>query len=208
MSSIPGSGRSPGGRNGSPLQYSCLESPVDRGAWRAAIQKSCKESEPTEHTCTHSCFTAWWWFLLYSKANQPYIHMHPLFFWTLFPFRPPKGTGQSSLCCAVVLISYLFYTQQCMYVSPNLPIHLIPSSPRGIHTFVLYICVSISALHIGSPVPFLQILHICINIQYFSLSSFCMPVFRSIHVSANSTFSYVFLKQLIERQFSYHQFIH
>ena len=33
---IPGSGRSPGERNGNPLQYSCLENPMDRGAWRAA----------------------------------------------------------------------------------------------------------------------------------------------------------------------------
>ena len=30
---IPGSGRSPGGGNGNPLQYSCLENPMDRGAW-------------------------------------------------------------------------------------------------------------------------------------------------------------------------------
>ena len=35
--SIPGSGRSPGGGNGSPLQYSCLENPVDRGAWQATV---------------------------------------------------------------------------------------------------------------------------------------------------------------------------
>ena len=34
--SMPGSGRSPGGGNGNPLQYSCLENPMDRGAWRAA----------------------------------------------------------------------------------------------------------------------------------------------------------------------------
>ena len=32
-SSIPGSGRSPGGGNGSSLQYSCVENPMDRGAW-------------------------------------------------------------------------------------------------------------------------------------------------------------------------------
>ena len=32
---IPGSGRSPGGGNGYPLQYSCLENPVDRGTWWA-----------------------------------------------------------------------------------------------------------------------------------------------------------------------------
>ena len=33
--SIPGLGRSPGEGNGNPLQYSCLENPMDRGAWRA-----------------------------------------------------------------------------------------------------------------------------------------------------------------------------
>ena len=33
VGSIPGSGRSPGEGNGNPLQYSCLENPLDRGAW-------------------------------------------------------------------------------------------------------------------------------------------------------------------------------
>ena len=35
--SVPGLGRSPGEGNGSALQYSCLESPMDRGAWWAAV---------------------------------------------------------------------------------------------------------------------------------------------------------------------------
>ena len=34
---IPGSGRSPGGGRGGPLQYSCLENPMDRGAWRVVV---------------------------------------------------------------------------------------------------------------------------------------------------------------------------
>ena len=34
---IPGSGRSPGGGNGNPLQYSCLKNPIDREAWRATV---------------------------------------------------------------------------------------------------------------------------------------------------------------------------
>ena len=37
LGSIPGLGRSPGGGHGNPLQYSCLENPMDRGAWRATI---------------------------------------------------------------------------------------------------------------------------------------------------------------------------
>ena len=34
---IPGLGRFPGEGNGNPLQYSCLENPMDRGAWQAAV---------------------------------------------------------------------------------------------------------------------------------------------------------------------------
>ena len=37
LGSIPGSGRSPGERHGNPLQYSCLENPMDRGAWWAIV---------------------------------------------------------------------------------------------------------------------------------------------------------------------------
>ena len=37
LGSIPGLGRSPGGGHGNPLQYSCLENPMDRGAWWAMV---------------------------------------------------------------------------------------------------------------------------------------------------------------------------
>ena len=37
MGSIPGSGRSPGEGNGNPLQYSCLENAMDRGAWKSTV---------------------------------------------------------------------------------------------------------------------------------------------------------------------------
>ena len=39
MGSIPGSGRSPGGGNGNPPQYSGLENPMDRGAWPAVVHR-------------------------------------------------------------------------------------------------------------------------------------------------------------------------
>ena len=46
--SIPGSGRSPGEGNGNPLQYSCLESSMDRGAWWVTVQRGHKELDMTE----------------------------------------------------------------------------------------------------------------------------------------------------------------
>ena len=56
--SIPVSGRSPGEGNGNPLQYSCLENPVDRGAWQATVHRVAG-SDTTErlipkHTHTHT----------------------------------------------------------------------------------------------------------------------------------------------------------
>ena len=42
LGSIPGLGRSPGEGNGNPLQYSCLENPMDRGAWRTTVHRVAK----------------------------------------------------------------------------------------------------------------------------------------------------------------------
>ena len=42
MSLIPGSGRSPRESNGNPLQYSCLENPMDREAWQAIVHRVAK----------------------------------------------------------------------------------------------------------------------------------------------------------------------
>ena len=47
--SICGLGRSPGGGNGNPLQYSCLENPMDREAWWTTVLRL-SESDTTEHT--------------------------------------------------------------------------------------------------------------------------------------------------------------
>ena len=49
--SIPGLGRSPGERNGNPLQYSCLENPMDRGAW-GAIVHGVADPDTAEHALT------------------------------------------------------------------------------------------------------------------------------------------------------------
>ena len=49
----PGFGRSPGEGNGNPLQYSCVENSMDRGAWWATVHGVAKESDTTECLTLH-----------------------------------------------------------------------------------------------------------------------------------------------------------
>ena len=75
-----------------------------------------------------------------------------------------------------------------MYRGPSQSPNSSQLSALGVHTFVLYVCVSISTLHIRSSVPFFCIPHVSVNIQYMLFSfcfSFWMTVSRSIHVSTN-----------------------
>ena len=67
LGSIPGSERSPGEGNGNPLQYSCLENPMDGGAWWATVHGVTKIRTRLRD------FTFKWylgrWFMIYSKAG-------------------------------------------------------------------------------------------------------------------------------------------
>ena len=54
-SSIPESGRSPGGGHGNPLQYSCLENPMDRGAWWTTVHTVAKTQTWLQRLNTHTC---------------------------------------------------------------------------------------------------------------------------------------------------------
>ena len=52
VSSIPGAGRSPGEGNGNPLQYFCLENPMDRGAWWATVHRVAKSQTQLKRLST------------------------------------------------------------------------------------------------------------------------------------------------------------
>ena len=56
-SSIPGSGRPPGGGNGNALQYSCLKNPMDRGAWQATVQMVTKSQKWLRDWAQHTQLT-------------------------------------------------------------------------------------------------------------------------------------------------------
>ena len=61
LGSVPGLGRYPGVGNGSPLQYSCLENPLDRGAWLTTLHGVTKSwarlKQLSTHTLAPECFT-------------------------------------------------------------------------------------------------------------------------------------------------------
>jgi len=61
---IPGSGRSPGGGNGNTLQYSCLENPMDGGAWQAIVHEV---SESQTQLSTHA------WCSLKSRISYNFL---------------------------------------------------------------------------------------------------------------------------------------
>ena len=57
---IPGLGRYPGGENGNPLQYSCLENRMDRGAWSATVHRVAKSrTQLSTHAYTHTYLDVW-----------------------------------------------------------------------------------------------------------------------------------------------------
>ena len=106
----------------------------------------------------YSCFTMLCWFLLHSKLNQLYIYIYVLFF--RFPSHLGHHRALSGVPCAnsrFSLVIYVIHSIDTVYINPNLPIHPTPPSQLGNHKFVLYICVSISALQIRSSVPFLHV---------------------------------------------------
>ena len=58
MNSIPGLGRPPGGGHGNPLQYSCLEKPMDRGVWRATVHRFTQSWTWLKQLSTHAQFSS------------------------------------------------------------------------------------------------------------------------------------------------------
>ena len=53
--SVPGLGRPPGGGHDNPLHYSCLKTPMDRGAWWATVHRVAKSWTQLKHLSTHTC---------------------------------------------------------------------------------------------------------------------------------------------------------
>ena len=121
MGLIPGSGRSPGGGHDNPLQYFCLENPMDRGAWWATVHKVAKSQTRLKQLNTHThlsffccCvfFNASFYLLIFKLIILlynivlvlPYIDMNPPLVymcspsWTPLPPPSPSHPSGSSQC--------------------------------------------------------------------------------------------------------------
>ena len=91
---IPGSGRSLGEGPGNPLQYSCLENPMDRGAWQATVHGVTKESDTTEvtlHTHTYIHIITIYWYQHFTTRNFPCIFPYLPHFFFFFFFKEMKS---------------------------------------------------------------------------------------------------------------------
>ena len=85
---IPEWGRSPGGGNGNPLQYPCLENPMDRGAWRGTVHGVAKgQTRLSDWACTHACL----FYRLCYSTHQCRRHLY--IYWALTMYQ------HCSTCC-------------------------------------------------------------------------------------------------------------
>ena len=68
LGSISGSARSPGGGHGNPLQHSCLENPMDRGAWQATVHRVTESQTRLKRLSTQNAH------LIYMKNSYKFIY--------------------------------------------------------------------------------------------------------------------------------------
>ena len=126
---IPGSGRSPGGGSGNPLQYSCLANPRDRGS--AYSPQGCKESGMTEqllrkHAGVFLLFVCYWPMLRH-PMHTCFVPM--LFLLTLNQFSPFQLVYSTEHCPGTLFI-YLLHWVPCL-------LDLVSFFTFGLFTFFL-----------------------------------------------------------------------
>ena len=141
----------PGAGHGNPLQYSCLENPMDRGAWIQSMGPQRVGHNWSRSAHMHSCFTMlcfYWQFLLHSKVKS-YTYTYILSFWD---FLPIEVTTENQVEFALLyrkfsFVIYFIHSINRVYMSTPISQFLPPPcSPFNIHT-------SVSAWQI-SPIPF------------------------------------------------------
>ena len=148
MGLIPGLGRSPGGGRGNPLQFSCLENPMDRGAWWAHSPQAHKESdrnEATQQACRHTNYS-FSLFLYVHTGHQIIIifiifYLSKLYFFPqspcdlFYPFERFRGEKRGTIWSQNGAL--LVRLQGKNLVSLAIYIYIIPNSARRLRPNLL-----------------------------------------------------------------------
>ena len=111
MGSVPGLGRSPGGGHGNPLQYSCLENPMDRGAWQATVHRVGQSQTRLKQLSTHA-HDLDILILTHMHAYMWYVCMHMLAydFFSLEKFMRLEGSKAEERSVHQQCLQYWFST--------------------------------------------------------------------------------------------------
>ena len=150
--SIPGSERSPGGGYGNPLQHSCLENPMDRGAcWPIAhrVTKSQPWLEVTEHIDRSVILYNDSGFNLVTIFSHLFLFHQPKIYWKSMPWQYYLKNACFSLTCSVIMTRVL----SCFFFGTGFPSVSIPfvSYNTDNHLFIL-MKIWIISLRTGWPV--------------------------------------------------------
>ena len=135
-----------------------LKSPTNYLLWHNGTESTCQRRRHKR-----SRFVPWVRKIPWSRKWQP----NPV-------FLPEKFHGQRSLVgyspWGHKRVRHNWLTEHAatyIYVKPHLPVHPTLPTPPRVHASVLYVCISISAMEIGSFVPFSLILHTCVKYMVF-----------------------------------------
>ena len=133
---IPGSGKSSGGGHGNPLWYSCLENPMDRGAWQATDHRVAKSWTRLWGLSGHSRLANNVVIVSGGQQGDSAIHVHESALpQTPVPARLPRNFEQSSLCSAMGPWLSNLNTAECTCASPNPQPSLTPILRPSSHKF-------------------------------------------------------------------------
>ena len=135
LGSTPGLGRSPGEGNGNPLQYSCLENPMDRGAWRATVHGVAKSQTQLSNFTFTSLgnphllkVTEQYCCLKTEKLHRKRLLPHPTHLQQPIPKSPffprvdPQGTNGSEKKAILIVLSQGFLFLQPGNLCPHVPV--------------------------------------------------------------------------------------
>ena len=105
VGSIPGSGKSQGGGHDNPLQYSCLENPMDRGAWQAMVHRVTKNQTPLRQLSMHALRYNWQIKIAHIPGKHKVMTYYMYVLWNDYHNQINTSTTSHSyfsfLCCFV-----------------------------------------------------------------------------------------------------------